>query len=314
MARPLRVQFPGAIYHIISRGIDGRNILDTDKDKQYLLKLFLHAKKFYKLEIYLYCLLNNHYHFSMETPLGNVSKVLHWINTTYTSWYNKVYERKGHLFQGRYKSILVDKDEYLLELSKYIHLNPVKAGIVNRPEDYKWSSYRMYVGLETNTFLNTDFILNQFGHSLDHSKMAYKKFVEDGIAVDDDIMKKLTKGFILGNKEFVKTIAEKVKDLRADPELPQLKKLRKTIDIDEFFKTIESDGIDINKKGIWGNIERDVIVYLCKRFTLEPNAEIGRMFGLTGAAVSYICKKIEKCKDKEEVKGMMGKIAKKFDF
>lgn len=314
MVRPLRVQFPGAVYHIISKGIEGKDILCNDTEKQYFLKLLLDAKRFYKIKIYLYCFLSNHYHVSIETLLGNVSQVIHWINSTYTSWYNRLYERKGHLFQGRFKSILVDRDEYLLELSKYVHLNPVKAGIVKYPEDYKWSSYRAYIGLESSTFLDTNFILDLFGHHLDSARMSYKKFVEAGIGVDEDLMKKLSKGFILGGEKFVKTIIEKASAFKEEREIPQLKELRKTMEIDDFLSRIEKEGISINNKGTWGNVDRDIIIYLCKRFTLSSNREIGIRFGLTDATVSYICKKIERCKDEESIRNKIGKTAKIFDF
>lgn len=314
MARPLRIQYSGALYHIISKGIDGRDIFCNDIEKRHFLKILFDAKDMFKIKIYLFCILINHYHITLETLLSNLSQVLHWINGKYTSWYNKIYERKGHVLQGRYKSIIVDKDEYLLELSRYIHLNPVKAGVVKYPEEYKWSSYRTYMGLESIRGLDTGFILNQFGDNINSARIRYKRFIEEGMGIDNDITKKLVKGFILGSEKFVENIEEIGKGIKEDSEIPQLRELKKLVDIDEFFNKIREEGIDIGEKGAWGNIERDILVYLCKRLTLRKNNEIGVRFGLTDAAVSYIYKKIESFKEEKDVKEGIDRILKIFDF
>lgn len=310
MARPLRVEYPGAVYHIISRGIEGKEILSSDIEKKRLLKILSEAKAVYKIELYLYCLMKNHYHIVIETLLGNISQVMHWINGTYTNWYNNRHQRKGHLFQGRYKGIVVDKDEYLLELSRYIHLNPVKAGIVKLPEGYQWSSYRAYLESEDSKLVKIDFILNQMGRDAASARKHHRDFVMAGIEEDVDLMNKVAKGFILGRDEFIKKIEERVKGINEDDEIPQLRIMKKRLSIDEFYEKLERNNIDFRTRGAQFNITRDVILYLCKRLTLCTNREVGAKFGLSDTAVSYIWKKINKNMNTDMIKNEMDRIAK----
>lgn len=136
MARPLRIEFEGAVYHITARGNERKKIYLSKSDYEKFLKYLGDTKKKYNIVIHCYVLMSNHYHLIIETPEANLSRAMHYINGSYTTYFNIKRKRSGHLFQGRFKSILVDKDNYLLELSRYIHLNPVRAGIVEKPEDY----------------------------------------------------------------------------------------------------------------------------------------------------------------------------------
>ena len=145
MGRPIRIEYPGALYHVTSRGNERKEIFKNDADREKLLELVSDYHDRFGILIHAYVLMDNHYHFVLETPRGNLVKIMHGINGAYTGWYNRKYDRNGHLFQGRYRAILVEKDPYLLELSRYVHLNPVRAGISDRPEGYAWSSYPGYV-------------------------------------------------------------------------------------------------------------------------------------------------------------------------
>jgi len=149
MARPLRIQYPGAVYHITCRGNDRKNIFRDNIDRQKLLEILVHSLMAYKVKLFSYVLMDNHFHLLIETPLGNLSEFMRQFNITYTSYYNRRHKRIGHLYQGRYKSILVDKEAYLSVLSRYIHLNPVKVrGMIKLPieerikklKGYSWSS------------------------------------------------------------------------------------------------------------------------------------------------------------------------------
>ena len=144
MSRPLRIQYPDAFYHVTSRGNELRDVFLSQRDRDKFLSYLESAVERYHAVIHVYCLMDNHYHLLLETPAGNLSQIMHHINGAYTTYFNTKRFRSGHLFQGRYKAILVDADEYEKELSRYIHLNPVRAGIVGRPEEYEWSSYRYY--------------------------------------------------------------------------------------------------------------------------------------------------------------------------
>ncbi len=138
MARPLRITYPGAFYHITSRGNERKNIFKSQRDREQFLRYLESATERYGAKIHVYCLMSNHYHLLLETPLANLSQIMRHINGAYTTYFNIKRERAGHLFQGRYKAILVEMDEYAQELSRYIHLNPVRAGIAEMPEQYPW--------------------------------------------------------------------------------------------------------------------------------------------------------------------------------
>ena len=138
MARPLRITYPGAFYHITSRGNERKNIFKSQRDREQFLIYLESATERYGAKIHVYCLMSNHYHLLLETPLANLSQIMRHINGAYTTYFNIKRERAGHLFQGRYKAILVEMDEYAQELSRYIHLNPVRAGIAEMPEQYPW--------------------------------------------------------------------------------------------------------------------------------------------------------------------------------
>ena len=146
MARPVRIEYPGAVYHVICRGNNRQAVFRDDQDrKRYLEKLSFYCEQ-KGVDLLCYCLLTNHVHLLLETPGGNLSKMMQPFQTSYTVFFNKRHGRTGHVFEQRYKALLVDKDNYLLEVSRYIHLNPVAVRIVGRPEEYRWSSYAAYLG------------------------------------------------------------------------------------------------------------------------------------------------------------------------
>ena len=140
MARPLRIAYPGAYYHVTSRGNEQKHVFKSRKDREKFLNYLASATQRYGAVIHVYCLMTNHYHLLIETPEGNLSQIMRHINGAYTTYFNVKRKRSGHLFQGRFKAILVQTVAYAAELSRYIHLNPVRAGMVEKPGDYLWSS------------------------------------------------------------------------------------------------------------------------------------------------------------------------------
>lgn len=180
MPRAPRICFPGAVFHIIQRGNNQQEIFLNEQDYWHYLKLLLEAKKQFGVIVYGYVLMPNHSHLILEIPNENpISKIIHFVAASYALYFNKRYNRVGHLFQGRFKSILVEKDAYLLELSRYLHLNPIKAGLAKRPEDYKWSSYPIYLGKHKDLLIDTKFILGLFSSKEGYdNRLAYKQFVE----------------------------------------------------------------------------------------------------------------------------------------
>ena len=160
MTRPLRVEYAGAYYHVLNRGNAGEEVLGQDRDKEKFLCYVEDASARYSLVIHTYCIMSNHYHLIVETPAANLSAAIQWLNISYAAWYNKKHDRRGHIFQGRFKSYLIDADEYLSTVSRYIHLNPVRARMVERPGQYPWSSYCCFVGEQKGPkCLKTDTVL-----------------------------------------------------------------------------------------------------------------------------------------------------------
>ncbi len=164
MGRPLRIEYPGALYHITSRGNEKRDIFLDNNDRIKFLDILEDYHERYGILIHSYVLMDNHYHLILETPKGNLLKVMHGINGGYTGYFNRRHGRVGHLFQGRYKGIIVDKDTYLLELGRYVHLNPLRAKMVERPELYEWSSYPAYIGKQKQkSWMEYSWVLSKFG-------------------------------------------------------------------------------------------------------------------------------------------------------
>ena len=146
MARPLRIEFPGALYHVTSRGNARQDIALDDEDRAAFLAVLAEARERFAWLVHAYCLMGNHYHLMVETPEANLSRGMRQLIGVYTQRFNRRHGRVGHLFQGRYKAILVERESYLLELCRYVVLNPVRAGLVARVEDWRWSSYAETAG------------------------------------------------------------------------------------------------------------------------------------------------------------------------
>jgi len=201
MARPLRIEYDGAFYHVTARGNERKRIFFSQADYKKFKDYLGDAQNQYGYLLHCYMLMTNHYHLIIETPKGNLSKVMHYINGSYTNHVNRRRGRSGHLFQGRYKAILIDKDNYLLELSRYVHLNPVRAKMVARPEDYPHSSYRLYIFKQDDGLIHRDLILSMISKDRRYAFQRYRDFVESGIDESlEDPLKKIYGGAILGGK------------------------------------------------------------------------------------------------------------------
>lgn len=311
MARQLRIEFSGAFYHITSRGNLRETIFYNNKDKTRFLEILKRTKDRYGYLLHAYTLMDNHYHLLIETPKANISQIMQNINTSYTVYINRRYQRSGHLMQGRFKGIIVDKDEYLVSLSRYIHLNPVRAEIVQRPEDCKWTSYRAYIENAVNDGL-VDKIdtLSYFSKNKGRAAKAYKAFVAGGIKGGENPFKDIEAGIILGGKGFQEKVMQFLDGIKADEELPQLRKLRKKVPIDKVIKACcDYYGIrELFKRGK-GRRDRQIAIYLSKVMSGEKNIEIGNIFGIKGPAVSGVIKAVEGRLDGEErLKREIGQI------
>jgi len=206
MARPLRIEYPGALYHVTSRGNAKAKLFLDDHDYRTFLDVVGFVVRRFNWLCHAYCLLSNHYHMLIETPEGNLSRGMRQLNGIYTQKFNWKRCRSGHLLQGRYKAILVDKDEYLLELSRYLMLNPVRAGIAEFPWEYAWSSYRATLGKEkAPDFLTTDWLLARFGNKnkQDKARRRFADFVRAGMNSEASAWSDLKGQIYLGDTSFV---------------------------------------------------------------------------------------------------------------
>jgi len=204
MPRKARAEVEGGLYHLITRGNNRRRIFNSARDYEKFLALLTVEKTKLPFFLYAYCLMSNHVHLLIERQVNTVGRVMQRLLTAYAQYYNRRYRRVGHLFQGRYKAILCQSDRYLSELVRYIHLNPVRARMVDQPEDYAYSSHRIYLGMESPGIVDVDPVLRHFGAQKDVARVRYRQFVaaaieqghrEEFYATDE--------GRILGTEEFV---------------------------------------------------------------------------------------------------------------
>lgn len=178
MARQARIEFPGALYHVISRGIERRDLFGDDADRRKYLALLERAVERFRMRLYAFCLMDNHVHLALQTGKISLSRIMRSINTSYAGYFNARHRRTGYLFQGRYKSFIVDRDEYLLSLIRYIHENPVKAGLAVRAGQYRWSSHRMYLG-RSSAWLSANEVLKLFGRNRSIARKNFAAFFRE---------------------------------------------------------------------------------------------------------------------------------------
>ncbi len=305
MARPLRIEFPGAFYHVTSRGNEQKDIFKSKKDREKFISYLESAVSRYGAIIHVYCLMTNHFHLLIETPLGNLAQIMKHINSSYTTYYKVKRKRVGHLLQGRYKAILVDGDAYATELSRYIHLNPVRAGIVAAPEDYPWMSYRYYTGEKVPDWLTTGFTLNYFSTKIETAREKYKCFVHDLINKEyQSPLLETVASTILGCPEFVIAIQERhLSSKKADRDLPSLRELTCRPSLDEIVKAVKKEFPENER------LASKTAVYLCHRYSGAKLKAIGEIFRLTESGVTRASKRFEESiEDDKNLKEMLIKI------
>jgi putative transposase len=299
MGRPLRIEYPGALYHITSRGNEKKDIFLSDKDRKKFLSILADYHDRCRILIHCYVLMKNHYHLVLETPLGNLLKVMHGINSAYTGYFNREYERVGHLFQGRYRAIVVDRDAYLLELSRYVHLNPVRARIVRRLEKYRWSSYLGYIRKrEQVPWVEYSLVLSQCGGSQERSRREYKRYVERGYEEEGaSPLKELYGQVLLGTEEFIGRVKGLVKGKAVSEEIVERGRLKERMGPDEILQMVaEKYGEEPEALRARGrNREaRKVAIYVMKRYSGLSNGEVAKRFGaLHYSAVTKVCARLE---------------------
>ena len=225
MARPLRIEFSGAVYHITARGNARQAIFLDDEDRDSFLRVLGKVVSRFDLLLHAYCLMDNHYDLLVETPKANLSKALRQLNGVYTQAFNRRHGKVGPVLQGRFKSILVDKDRYLLQLARYVALNPVRAKLVKKPDAYRWSSFRATVGLDpAPVFLTVDWVLSQFAKQRAAGQRRYWRFVLEGVG-EVSPWEQLQGQILLGGAKFVASLRPLLQDKRAHRRIPKTQRL-----------------------------------------------------------------------------------------
>ena len=305
MSRPLRIEYPGAYYHIMNRGAGYQATFGNDHHRQLFLDLLGELHKTFKVNIHAYCLMDNHYHLLLETPLGNLSRAMRHLNGVYTQRYNREVKTDGPLFRGRFKAILIDVDTYLLNVSRYIHRNPIEAGIVRKAERYPWSSYRAYIGQITRPpWLTTQQILSMIG--VRNQALRYKGFVEAGLdEATEQFYGKKKLSPIIGTESFIQRISQGIQPHREFTNTPQ-----KAIDIGiddviravaKVFNVTEAELFNVPRGRGQDNPARSAALYIASKTAGKPLGAIAEAFGLAhygsvSGVISRFAKRIQQDK------------------
>lgn len=310
MSRPLRIQYPGAYYHVTCRGNEQREIFRNPDDRKDFLRLLSRSLNIFEVQLLAYALMPNHFHLLVCTPIGNLSEFMRHFNISYTAVFNRKYHRSGHLYQGRYKAFLIDEDNHLLEVSRYIHLNPLRMKS-QKPVGQRWQDLMMdestsfpgYLHLKDRTaFVHYEIILDYFGGESRKSFNDYKKFVAEGM--ERDLPNPLEKGRgtgIVGSDDFIEDIKEKFRgnkgDKRSYREQPALRELGKQIKpddlIEQYAQLIQINREELTRKGKQSP-QRAMLMEMLYRICHITQPEIGKLLGgIDYSAVSQARKRLQ---------------------
>lgn len=296
MSRPLRIQYPGAVYHVMNRGNARQAIFRGPAHYQLFLRCLNEAIQMWDLRLHAFSLMPNHYHLLIETPAGNLSRAMRHLNHVYTQRFNRMAGRDGHLFRGRYKSILVEEEAYLVELMRYIHLNPVKAGLAKQPEQHEWSSHRYYMGGKVLDFLATDRILSFFGSRKNIARRKFHEFVIQGVP---ELLEKQLSGqrwpSVLSSVNFEEWIQWNfVKDLK-DDQVKYIPAHHKTISEGALRKTLcctlEARWEElVHPRGRGAQQKRAQAIWCYRHFLKLGYSELAGMFSVGPSRITKIMK------------------------
>ncbi|MEA1928620.1 MAG: helix-turn-helix domain-containing protein [Candidatus Auribacterota bacterium] len=297
MGRALRIEYPGAFYHITSRGNQSQPIYYIDADRRHFLNILLEAIDKYSVRIHSYVCMTTHYHILLETPLGNLSRCMHFVNVSYTNYFNTRHDRIGHVLHGRYDARLIQKERYLVNVSRYIHLNPVRAGMVKSPQEYPWSSYKDFIS-HGDSLVCTSEVLSMFSRDKKKAIKLYRQFVEDvKEGADINPFTEMKAGTILGDDVFVEKVLSSFEEKSVSKEMPAYRQLLMNPEPDGIIEIVaEYFGVDIDSilKRTRNNLPRKIAVYLAYKYSDCTLRQLGDIFGgITYAACGKMKKKIE---------------------
>lgn len=301
MARPLRIQYPGAYYHVMNRGNRREDIFITDTDRRSFVDALADSCELFSVKLIAYVLMANHFHLLVQTAHANLSEFMRHFLVTYTVRFNRRHGRSGHIFQGRFKSFLVEKDEYLLPLSRYIHLNPIRPGqfkdtdIQNKSDSltkYPWSTYPGYCYLrKRDKYIDYSWLLNTyFGEDSAQGRRRYRAYVQQGIEGEiENPFEEVVHQSILGTQSFVKWVKKKL-PREKQREIPSLRKLQHDISAQHIIEQVARAGQVqteelLDRKTRLKEL-RQMAMELSYRYSNEKQGEIGAIFGVDYSTVS----------------------------
>lgn len=295
----MRIQYPDAWYHVMNRGRRGEKIFGGKKDYETFIELLKDVVEDYKVNIAAYCLMTNHYHLLIQTPEGNISRSMRHLNGVYTQRYNRSHHCDGQLFKGRYKSILIDADAYLLELVRYVHRNPLEAGMVNDLSKYAWSSHPGYLsGSKKWDWLHKNYILALFAKNKTDSIRRYKQFVsKETLEEINRIFGRRNRPTVIGRTSFIDKVKEKFFEKKTHEEIPESKSLAPDINriIEEVckFYDVNANDLLISRRGYF-NEPRNVAIYLIRHLRGDKLKDAGEFFGISkNSTVSSIDRRLK---------------------
>lgn len=306
MTRPLRIQYHRAVYHITCRRNEQKEIFRDIEDRKIFLQLLEEFLKTYNIKLYTYVLMNNHFHLLIETPLGNLSEFMRQFNISYTYYFNRKHQRVGHLYQGRYKSLLVDTDNYLIILSMYIHLNPVRIEEIKGKgfkykekylKEYPWSSLIGYIDKSKEVpWVEYSVVLEQYKEDGKSARDAYWDEIQSILSIGtEDITKKIIGQSILGNQDFVRLVREKfLKDKKGIREIPAIRRLKGYKTLEEIMRIIKEETGKEEERILKG---KGVIRQMAMEFLYTlgglKGQQIGEIMGVDYSTVSQGRKRVK---------------------
>ncbi len=289
MARKPRIHVPGGVYHVILRGNGGQKIFFADEDYARLYLLLQEGTARFAYQVHAFCCMSNHIHLAIQIGKAPLSKIMQNLSFRYTRWINRRKRRIGHLFQGRYKAVLVDRDSYLLELTRYIHLNPVRAGLAQKPGDYRWSGHRVYLGEEELPWLTTDWVLGQLGDRLWEARKRYEEFVSEGMKEGhrEEFHRGNGDAAILGDDRFIEKVLHR--NPGSIPRQMPLNQLVARVGEKYGLASEQLAGVSRNRMAAEA---RAVVGYLAMQMRSATLTEVARRFGRDVTTLSKAVRRI----------------------
>lgn len=299
MARSLRVQFEGALYHLVVRANNRQPLFRNKQDRRRFLELLSRYQGQFDFRLYCYFLTSRQFHLLIKTPKGNVSKIMQCLGTSYTSYFNRRHKRRGTLFEGRYQSHLIDNERFLPEITRHIHRNLVLSGLsANKKRDYPWSSYRIYLGRKASDLVDTEPVLGRFGQSIGEQQKRYQEFVESGDFRESS-------GRNVRRVENYPPFAEKVDvgrrstqvNRREEDSLRMAERILREVSLSLSLTPNEMGDLRARRKRA---LARHVAMYLIRRQTSLPLRSIGELLGVKAPAVALGIGKVEQLLKRED--------------